>query len=118
MKSKSEYTNANSYLNKVVQVVMDRPLGTKHPKYDFPYPVNYGYVPGTLSGDSEELDAYVLGLDKPVEKFSGVCIAIIHRLDDNDDKLVVVPDGIVLNNDEIENQVEFQEKWFKHIIVR
>lgn len=40
---------------------MDRPLGTKHPKHGWEYPVNYGYIPGTVSGDGEELDAYILG---------------------------------------------------------
>ena len=115
-KLKSEYPN--SYLNKIVEVVIDRPLGSKHPKYGFPYPINYGYVPGTVSGDGEELDAYVLGINEPIKQFSGICIAIIHRLDDNDDKLIIVPKGVDLSDDEIEKAVNFQEKWFKHILIR
>ena len=110
--------NAKDYLNKNVQVVMDRPLGSKHPKHGFEYLTNYGYVPNTVSGDVEELDAYVLGIDTPLNEFQGVCIAVIHRTNDNDDKLIVVPDGVNLSNDEIEKMVSYQEKWFKHIIIR
>ena len=49
--------HAKDYLNKNVQVVMDRPLGSKHPKHGFEYLTNYGYIPNTVSGDGEELDA-------------------------------------------------------------
>ena len=110
--------NSKDYLNKNVQVIMDRPLGSKHPKHGFEYLTNYGYIPNTISGDGEELDAYVLGVDVPLKEFQGICIAIIHRLDDNDDKLIVVPDGLTLTNEEIEKMINYQEKWFKHIIVR
>ena len=61
--------------------------------HGFLYPVNYGYLPGVPAPDGEDLDAYVLGVDQPLERFEGICIAVIHRLDDADDKLVVVPPG-------------------------
>lgn len=109
---------ATQYIGKIITVKMDRPLGSLHPKHGFEYPVNYGFVPDTISGDGEELDAYVLGVDKPLDTFTGQCIAVIHRTDDDDDKLVVVPDGVQLSDDEIEKQTAFQEKWFKHIIIR
>ena len=110
--------NTSNYLGQTVSVVMDRPLGSKHPKHGFIYPVNYGYIPDTISGDGEELDAYVLGVQEPINKFTGKCIAIIHRTDDNDDKLIVVPEGMDFSNEEIEKEVAFQEKWFHHIIIR
>lgn len=106
------------YLNKIVTVKMDRPLGTRHPKHGWEYPVNYGYIPGTVSGDGEELDAYVLGSDVPLDEFTGRCIAIIHRTNDNDDKLVVVPDGLDLDDNTIEQKTKFQEQWFEHTIIR
>ena len=106
------------YLKKLVYIKIDRPLGSKHPKYDLIYPINYGYVPNTISGDGEELDAYLLGIDKPLCEYNGYCIAIIHRTNDNDDKLIIVPKGINYTNDEIEKEIEFQEKFFKHIIIR
>lgn len=83
--------NNLKYLNKTLEIKIDRPMGSKHPKHGFIYPVNYGYVPNTVSGDGEELDAYVLGVYEPLENFVGKCIAIIHRTNDNDDKLIIVP---------------------------
>ena len=106
------------YLNKTVTVKMDRPLGSKHPDWDLIYEVNYGYVPNTISGDGEELDCYVLGVDKPLDNFIGKCIAIIHRTNDNDDKLIIVPDGMNFTDEEIRNLTNFQEKYFKSIIIR
>lgn len=106
------------YLGKIIKVKMDRPFGSKHPKHEFIYPVNYGYIPNTISGDGEELDAYLLGVFEPVEEYEGECIAIIHRTDDDDDKLVVVPKGKEYSDDAIDALIEFQEQYFNHIIVR
>lgn len=111
-------TSAKDFLGKNVEVIIDRPLGSMHPKHNFVYEVNYGYVPGMLAPDGEELDAYVLGITGPIKKYSGKCIALIHRTNDDDDKLVVVPEGISLTDKEIDKLIEFQEKWFKHKIVR
>lgn len=110
--------NLINYLNQSVNVKIDRPLGSKHPKHGFIYPVNYGYVPDTISGDGEELDCYVLGIFEPLKKFTGKCIAIIHRIDDNDDKLIIVPNNKNFSNKEIEVLIEFQERFFKHKIIR
>lgn len=106
------------YLNKEVTVKMDRPLGSKHPKHGFIYPVNYGYIPNTVSGDGEELDAYVLGEHKPLEIFTGKVVAIIHRTNDNDDKLVVMADGRNYTDDQIRALTEFQEQYFESVIYR
>ncbi len=109
---------ARNYLGKKVEVTMDRPMGSKHPKHGFSYEVNYGFVDGIKSADGDNLDAYYLGVDEPLESGVGVCIAIIHRLKDDDDKLVVVPDGRELSDEEIEKAVKFQEQWFEHEILR
>lgn len=106
------------YLNKTVEVKMDRPMGSKHPKKGFIYPVNYGYIPNTVSGDGEELDAYVLGVHEPLDTFTGKVIAIIHRLNDDDDKLVVVPDGKMYSDEQIRALTEFQEAYFVSEIYR
>ena len=106
------------YLNTIVNVKVDRPFGSKHPKHGFIYPVNYGFVPNTISGDGEELDAYVLGEHRPLDVFTGRVIAIIHRTNDNDDKLVVMEDGRNYTTEQIEALVEFQEKYFEHEIYR
>ena len=79
------------FLNKEVNVCIDRKIGSRHPKWNFIYPLNYGYVPNTLNTDGEEIDCYVLGVFEPIDRFNGKCIAIIHRLNDDDDKLIIVP---------------------------
>lgn len=106
------------YLGKEVNVVMDRQLGTAHPKWGFVYTLNYGYIPNTVSGDGEEIDAYVVGEFKPVSEFKGVCIAIIHRTNDDDDKLVVAPAGVNYTDDQIKALTEFQERFFESVILR
>lgn len=122
----SEYTlylkemnniNAKSYIGKTITVKIDRKMGSQHPKYGFIYPINYGYVPNTISGDGEELDGYILGVFEPIESFTGTCIAIIHRLNDNDDKLVLVPEDKKYTDDEIRALTEFQERFFKSTII-
>lgn len=105
--------NTKEYLGKKVTVVMDRQMGSKHPKHGFIYPVNYGFIPNTISGDGEELDAYVLGVFKPLESFDGVVKAIIHRTNDNDDKLVVMDSSKTYTEDQIRALTEFQEQYFK-----
>ena len=105
-------------LGKIVKVIVDRPIGSVHPKYnDLIYSVNYGYVPGVLAPDGEEQDAYILGVDKPVSEFVGKVIAIIHRLNDIEDKWIVAPENVSFSKEEISNSVAFQEKFFDTEIV-
>lgn len=114
-----QYASATDDIGTTVTVTIDRPLGSKHPKFGWEYPLNYGFVPGTLSPDGEELDAYVIGVDQPLDVFTGTCIAVIHRTNDDDDKLVVVSDekkGIT--DEEIRAATNFQEKYFKSEVLR
>ena len=110
--------NIEKYLGQEVEIVVDRPLGSKHPKFDMVYPINYGYVPNTKAPDGEEIDAYILGATKPVGKFVGRVVAIIHRLNDNDDKLVVAKEGEDFSNEQIKELTDFQERYFKSEILR
>ena len=98
----------------IVTVTIDRPLGSYHPKYkDMFYPINYGYIEGIIAPDGEEQDAYVLGVNEAVEKFTGKIIAIIHRSDDVEEKWVVCPKNCSFSKDEIMEQVMFQEQYFE-----
>lgn len=108
------------WIGREVTVVMDRPLGSRHPVHGYMYPLNYGYIPNTVSGDNEELDAYILGVDHSLETFTGIVIAIIHRLNDQDDKLIVVAaNEVSLYSDEkIRKLTNFQEQFFDSIIIR
>ena len=109
---------SKEYVGKKVHVKIDRKIGSSHPKHGFIFPLNYGFIPNTISGDGEELDAYVLGVFQPVNEFEGKVIAVIHRTNDDDDKLVVCPEDKNYTDEQIEALTEFQEQWFKHIIVR
>ena len=105
-------------IGKTVKVIVDRPLGTCHPRHpDIVYPINYGYVPGVIAPDGEEQDAYILGVDFPAEQLTGRVIAIIHRWDDVEEKWVVAPEGMTFTKDEIENRVAFQERYFRSEII-
>jgi len=117
MDSKS-FELAKSYLGKEVEVVIDRPLGSKHPKHGFVYETNYGFIEGIKAPDGEDLDAYYLGIQEPMEKSKGICIAIAHRRDNDDDKLIVVPEGTELSNEQIEVAIHFQERWFDTEVIR
>lgn len=106
------------YLGKEVNIRIDRPLGSTHPNHsDIVYSVNYGYIPDTVSGDGEEIDVYLLGVSVPVREFAGRIIGVIHRLDDNEDKLVAAPEGVYFSEKEIEELTRFQEKFFEIEII-
>ena len=111
--------NAVEYLDKIVEVKIDRPIGSSHPDYpDHIYLLNYGYVPNTISGDGEELDCYVLGEYKLLKEYKGKCIAVIHRIDDDDDKLIIAPENKTFTNSEIKLLIDFQEKFYTSEIIR
>ncbi len=115
---KYEENAALRFLHKTVTATIDRPLGSEHPKWNFEYPINYGSIQNTKSSDGEEVDAYVLGINEPLKEFTGKCIAIIHRLDDDDDKLVLAPEGMDFSDDDIRTTTHFQEQYFTSVIVR
>lgn len=110
--------NLREYIGNTLHAVIDRPFGSRHPQHGFLYPLNYGYLPGVPSDDGEDLDVYVLGVFEPIASFEGQCIAVIHRLDDSDDKLVLAPPGRQYSDDQIRALTEFQERWFTSIILR
>lgn len=107
-----------SYLGKTVKIFMDRPIGYIHEKenYTLTYPINYGFIPGIIGGDGEELDVYLLGVDKPVSKYTAKIIGIVHRENDAEDKLVAAPEGVTFTKEEIRKQVVFQEKYYDSFI--
>jgi len=109
---------AKRLLGKTIKVKIDRQLGSLHPKWGFQYLVNYGFIEGVIAPDGEGLDAYLLKVDTPVQEFEGQVVAIVHRIDNDDDKLVVVPVGENVSDEYIDSMTEFQEKFFKHVIVR
>ncbi len=104
-----------SYLSKTVDIKIDRPIGYVHKKekYTLTYPINYGYIPDVLGGDGEELDVYLLGVDKPVTEYRAKVIGIVHRENDIEDKLIAAPEGIIFNQAQIAESIHFQEQYYK-----
>ena len=120
------------HLGRPVLVQVGRPSGTEHPKYSGTvYGVNYGSLPNTLAPDGGGVDAYILGVSESLprgELFWGECVALIHRLGEDDDKLIVVPAGkrslrclMELFKEqlkaEILRQTFFQERYFESELV-
>ena len=124
MGNNTPYTNGKSlslemcreYLGQEVTITIDQPYGSVYKGTT--YEANYGSVPGTLAPDGLELDAYFLGPKEPLEAAAGTCIAIVHRLDDDDDKLILVKRGEEWSDERIEEAVHFREQFFRHEIVR
>ena len=101
-------------LGKTVTVTVDRPIGYVHVKsgITFRYPINYGFLPGLLGGDGDEQDVYILGVDEPVETFTGRIIGVVRRADDNEDKLVAAPEDLLFHQGQIADAVRFVEQYF------
>lgn len=118
MPDPSPRPDLTSYLGQTLTVKVDRPLGSTHPQSTFTYPLNYGYLPGTQGGDGEPIDAYILGVEASLSTFTGVCIALILRQDDAEDKLVLAPPGCAFTQAQIAQAVHFQERYFtSHVII-
>ena len=119
MKKSKYQPDPRGFLGQEVRVQIDRPLGSAHPRYpDFIYEVNYGFIPNTLAPDGAEIDAYVLGVAEPLKTFTGLCAALLHRKDDEDDKLIVVPRGLNLTDEQILAATHFQEQYFDTQLIR
>ena len=110
---RSEFAEVHMIGN-IVTVKVDRPMGSYHPEHkDLYYPINYGYIEGIIAPDGEKQDAYLLGLDEPVQEYTGIIIAIIHRYDDVEEKWVVAPKGMMFTKEEIKEKTYFQEQYFE-----
>jgi inorganic pyrophosphatase len=119
MKIQRPISNKNIWLGKQHDVQIDRPLHSTHPRHpDIKYELNYGFVPDTCAADGHEVDVYVMGVDRPIDRFTGHCIAIIHRKNDTEDKLIIAPMGINFTDAEIMTQTHFQEQYFDVVLIR
>ena len=105
--------NLEEWVGREIRVVVDRPVGSRHPRAGFEYEVNYGFVPGVLAPDGEELDVYLLGTSEPVEVCEAAeVIAIVRRRDDVEDKLVAVVGAESWDEAKIAEAIRFQERFF------
>lgn len=57
------------------EIVIDRPKGSKHPRYpDLVYPLDYGYLNNTRSSDSDGVDIWLGSLDN--KNISGIICTV------------------------------------------
>ena len=102
--------NANFFLPK------SHPL--KHSKvYGFIYSINYEFIHKTIAPDQGKIDAYLLGVFDPIDEFKGCCITIIHKTNDDDNKLVVAPKILNYSDEQIKALTEFQERFYESDII-
>lgn len=103
-----------TYMGKTVEVTVDRPIGHVHHTKGITlhYTLNYGYIPGLMGGDGEDQDVYILGPDEPLTRFTGKIIGAVRRRDDNEDKLIAAPEGLVPSREEIRKAIHFVEQYF------
>jgi inorganic pyrophosphatase len=107
------------YLGKIVEIKIDRPYGSRDPKHGFIYELNYGYVTGAESSEGKGLEAYYLGVKAPISIAKGRCIAVIHRTENINNILIIIPEEKDdISDEEIEKLTWFQEKYFLHEIIR
>ena len=104
-----------SHLGRKVKIKIDHPIGSKHPKYGFIYPVNYGHIPGVIGRDGKDYNAYLLGVFEPVKEYEGRLIAVVERYDDKEEEIFVVAPTFY-NVDQVRALVEFQERLFKSFV--
>ena len=118
MTLKERHDQVEGYLGKEISIEIDRPIGYVHHKGEktLVYPINYGYIPGVLGGDGEELDVFLVGVDTPVETYTGRIVGIVYRADDVEDKLIMAPEGVSFTAEEMARAVYFQEKYYKTTI--
>ena len=118
MTLKERHEQVEGYLGKEITIEIDRPIGYVHHKGEktLVYPINYGYIPGVLGGDGEELDVFLVGVDEAVESYTGRIIGIAYRADDVEDKLIMAPVGTSFTAKEMARAVYFQEKYYKTTI--
>lgn len=115
MSLEERHAQVESYLGKCVTIEIDRPVGYVHHKGEktLVYPINYGYIPGILGGDGEELDVYLVGVDGAASVYTGQIVGIVYRSNDVEDKLIMAPTGRCFTAEELAHAVYFQEKYYK-----
>ena len=91
-------------------------MGSVHTGYPSPSPVNFGYVVGVTGEYGEPQDAYVMGVKHAVREFDGRVIAVIHRKNNTQSRLVVAPKARRYIVNDIKSTVDFLEKNVPHCI--
>ena len=114
IKNNAEFWSALDKLVAESKIIIDRPKGSRHPKYpDCIYPVDYGYLENTLSMDGGGIDVWKGTYGDYIDAI--ICTVDLLKRDseikiligcNEDEKRLVVPDneymkGILIRRNEI-----------------
>lgn len=110
-----EYLIGRNNIGKKVTVIIDRSYGSMHPTLsDVIYPYNSGYVQQDLAKDDFSFqDAYVIGVEEPLEKFTGYVVGIIYHKDEATSKWIVAPAGLEIDQDRIIQLLGIEEQFYE-----
>lgn len=107
----------NEYLGSIIDVTVDKPIGSRNSKYNFIYPINYGYTEDKKLGSNKKIGVYILGEFEALEEFRGRVIGIIKRKNHREDQLVVAKRLISYGKSDLEVLTEFQERYFESEVI-
>ncbi|NCP87602.1 MAG: inorganic pyrophosphatase [Anaerolineae bacterium CG_4_9_14_3_um_filter_57_17] len=85
---KNEFWDFLDQLIASSEIVVDRPKGSQHPHYpEIIYPLDYGYLAGTVSADGDGIDLW-LG-SQPQKTLSAILVIVDLRKRDSEIKLLL-----------------------------
>jgi inorganic pyrophosphatase len=89
------------------RIVIDRPCGTTHPRYpDFMYPLDYGYLQGTISNDGAGIDIWRGTM--PDKRVTAIIITVDLQKRDSEMKLLL---GCTAEEQQTILRVHDQSSW-------
>lgn len=105
----------------IITVKIDHPLGsTDEDNPSIVYPINCGYVERDYdigqNGELTRQKAYVLGVDVPLDEFTGVLTAVARRKDDANSVWIVVPENIHYTRQQLEEMIYFSEQYYDSFV--
>lgn len=98
-----------SPLGRQVWVTVEHKLGSNHPEHGV-YPLNCGYVSEVLQQENEWQDAYIIGVNHPVDIFQGEVIATLRQPGEAAGRWVVATPGTRMSEADIRRLTAFGEK--------
>ena len=80
MEKPADFWDYIDALVRTSQIVIDRPRGSRHPRFpDLIYPLDYGYLEGTLSADGCEVDLWRGSLVDPLLEAVLLSVDLVKR---------------------------------------
>lgn len=109
-----EYLCGRSLLGKTVEIIVDQPYGSLDQRTEGIRTLNGGYVKEKITMmDTEVKPAYVVGVQQPVETFTGVVIGLIYHRDDHLIRIIAAPCGMLIDRKAVIEQIGMTEQYYE-----